>query len=234
MSGRHHSVVGRCMIFYALQDLCPHFWKSLHDDVWTTQDPENVAPWLRAHSVVDDWFADIIAETLISWTKDPKGPNERLDPDYRWFMVRSEDKAPDFCPQFGQPYPTYAAPENLTLDTLHSIPRNEMEDWTKLVETEPLEEFAGRMRRQFEAQLREYVKTMKDGWNYDSSPQLWEHAQWTALAFVRVPIAEIARRWKNLQRVGANGQPVYRDAESTVSKAVKRFAARIDLTLPSD
>jgi hypothetical protein len=100
------------------------------------------------------------------------------------------------------------------------LAENKREKWT-----ETPDEFRKRMTDQFEAQLTKYIKSVRSPYGYQGSASTLQAADWTALAFGRVPYAEIAR-W-DLSKTP------HRAPGNAVRMAVNRFAAEIGLTLPA-
>lgn len=89
---------------------------------------------------------------------------------------------------------------------------------------EPLEAFEKRMEDQLRSQLKAHIRMLRlSVYGEAANKTAFEHAQWTALAFAGISYADIAR--SDL----ANAPHL--DPESTVRKAVTRFAERISLTL---
>lgn len=228
MSDRIYSATGRCAFLFGLQRHCPDFWRSLNR-VWLSRDYQGALNWLASHAIVDEWFVRAVDQTLSHWDADPVGPAARLDPDYVWYCYLNPVQAPDFTPRLTAPYPRYRPVADSLEDGVRVLMATPLSEFRKLqaeIDQEPLAEFEKRMTREFHEQLSRYLKAIRAVWDYNSSPQLIYHAQWTALAFTGTPIAEIALRLPTAFRR-------CRDHESMVRKAVSRFAYRIGLTLPS-
>ena len=85
------------------------------------------------------------------------------------------------------------------------------------------EVFEARIRAEFEDQLGEYLRYLKSIMGEDHT-ELLKHSQWTALAFTGMSFVKIAGKWKHLATSLA--------PDDVVNVSVKRFAARIGLTLP--
>ena len=102
----------------------------------------------------------------------------------------------------------------------------EWKEFMAEVNIEPLDQFQQRMTKQFQQQLTDYMRGIRESFVYDSRPQLSTHAAWTALALAGVSIAKISRADEWTKKFN-KGEP-----ESTVGKAVSRFSNYIELTLP--
>jgi hypothetical protein len=85
------------------------------------------------------------------------------------------------------------------------------------------------LRAEFNRQLADYLARLRPVFSGGAvgMADLVRHAEWTVLVFTRrASYSEIAKRWPGLR----HGR--YEDPETAVFMAVKRFAARIGLTLP--
>jgi hypothetical protein len=85
------------------------------------------------------------------------------------------------------------------------------------------EAFELRMRTQFDKQIGEYRSYLQSIIGEDHT-EMRKHSQWTALAFVGSSWVKIASMWHHLDQ---SYEP-----DATVKMAVRRFCARIGLTLP--
>jgi hypothetical protein len=163
-----------------------------------------IARWMSRVGIVDDWFIEIIWETVGHWCSNPNSPAATLEIGSRWFRYPMLDKGECQIPLFS---PTFDRPIFLT-------------DSGKL---ETPDDFAKRIRGEFETQLSEYVRYLKSVTGEDHA-LLRQHAQWTALAFVGLSYTRISGRFTHLRM---SYKP-----DATVKMAVRRFSERIGLTLP--
>ena len=203
-------------------DPVPGFWNGLHRSCVEGDCP--VEKWAALAGVVDDWFIQVLRDTLKRWLEQPAHGGCRLQPGYQWFMYGEQIPVSPFAPTFDQPYPLsngYFVPESIITD----LDRQKRVEITQSQRIETADEFGARMRRQFEEQLAAHKKYIRHfSRQGDNRDQRRDHARWTALLFSRrATIARIAEG----PTLGKN-----KDAYSTVHKAVQRFARDIGLSLP--
>ena len=200
----------------ALQLEYPQFWRDL-ESLQQQGDAAEIVKWMTRVGVVDEWFVDVVWETIRFWlgradarpsaqsASDQSIPRVLLQRGFRgWFRYPALQDAqvefPHFVPRFTQPFPVG--------------PTGNME---------AVEEFASRVRSEFEVQLKQYLNYLRSVTGEDHT-ELRQHAQWTALAFVRTPYVLIANQFKSL---ALSEQP-----DAVIKMAVYRFSRRIGLTLP--
>ena len=192
----------------ALQQLTPFFWETLHRDVWQSPEPElALGRWLAQMHITDEWFIQAIKDTLKEWSASPDSPGAQLAPGHLWFYYSDplgEWRIAPFAPIVAG-HPAYLKSR---------------------------EEFAERMRNQFEQQLAAYMS----GEDYVGG--FWEEPanrrrdiEWTVARFVGVPIPEIIKEWLDAKAAGLSHNN--KDMQQTVYRSVRRFADEIGLTLPS-
>lgn len=224
---------GRTMFLMVLRQRWPSFWKSLNN-VWRSRDYKSIQPWLISHSVRDEWLVDVIEQTLNAWERDPDGPNARLEPENLWFFYfEDESEAYDFVPRFTDPSPRYGAKggqcytgKNVAV-ALHQVDPKKLEPIRSEIRVETLKEFELRMKREFNEQLRDYIRQLKADDYIDQRSELLKHAEWTVLVMSGMSPVKIAQNW-----LGFRNDTNIEFPEKTVRLAVKRFAESIGLTLP--
>jgi hypothetical protein len=190
------------------------------------EDESQYRRWLHTHHVVNPWLGDITSETIIRWAMEPESPAANLIPGYYWFAWlpphRWSDTAPDdrdFAPVFKDPSPRWIGP-----DDVHDMLRAPVKEQLAMVrnslrDSESLDDFRRRMVKEFHVQLNSHIRRLRR-----RQSKIVAHSKWTALRFAGKSYKEIA--WTELAKKEGG------DHESTVRKAVIRFANRIRLTLP--
>jgi hypothetical protein len=232
----------------ALRRGWPLFWFDLHmlwSELVISTEPDGtdsaafdqwaalIEPWCERAGVVDPWLVSVCLETMIWWTLNPDDPNTRLSEGYPWFRFTqfetrkagvplTEGTVPKFAPTFSDAYPTSETTGEMIQQILYGD-QKEAPARLEAANPESLDAFANRMRNDFDRQLRAYLKTMREQFNFESRPQESEHADWTVAAFAGMSYREAAQIFQD-----KNGYP----DQSTFSKAVTRFSQRIALTLP--
>jgi hypothetical protein len=222
-------VTGRDMFLTSLRIRWPALWQGLNYYVWRGPD-KDLSGWAarQGRGITDEWLIRAFRQTLEYWSDFPDSPNAQLEEDARWFFFWDQTETPNFEPRFSAPYPTYRYPGG-TAAILHDVQEARTYEAQRALvercELESLEAFDKRIRKQFDQQLRLYIRKIRDAYIYDSSPELANHSNWTALYLGGMSFADIARapEW---ERRFQRGEP-----DSTVRKAVVRFADRIGLTL---
>ena len=214
-------VTARMTFLISLQHRHEAFWRSLND-LWRRGHENKCGRWLQTHNVLDQWLADVAAETITRWSKEPESPAANLVSGYLWFgcvhWPEADLKYRRFAPRFKDPSPIFKGPDNLNemlrmpLDKLVASVRLSFRD------SESLEDFRRRMEKQFQAQLKAYLARLQR-----RKSQTRAHADWAALKFAGKSYPEIART--------ELAKSPHRDAEQAVRKAVLRFAGSIGLTL---
>lgn len=204
---------GRYRFLEGLQRLVPFFWESLAADVWLTT--ESALPsWLAQKHVVDDWFIHIVRRTLTYWAAYPDSPAARLLPGHVWF-------------DFTEPLDWESARFAPMIELAHPIlVREPSLHW------ESREEFAGRMRRDFESQLKLYMQSdyLGDAFEEESRTRMRD-VEWTVARFCKVPVRTIVDTWFEVGGPGLSERN--EDPEQAVRTATGRFAREIDLTFPA-
>jgi hypothetical protein len=219
------------MFAFSLRRRWPRLWHTLNIEIWRSAPPRpDLREWSSRQGlgIVDGWLIDALQQTIDHWDLTPDSPDARLEENAKWFYYVPTEQMPEFNPTFDKPYPTYSAPggqNHLNRSIQTATTREEQLQIVKSVELESLDAFRRRIERQFKRQLADYVSLARSTDIYDSKPQLVTHSEWAASALGGVPIAKISRaqEWEKILRKG--------DPESTVGKAVARFADRIGLTL---
>lgn len=232
----------RFIFLLALRVGKPVFWETLHAGVWKAGTPEALIWWAAQWNVVDDWFLDVVRDTLEYWESEPESPDAALNPAYKWFLYRPVMQ--------GEPKPFQLVLENpMPIMGELAIP---LKDWGQLLPAsfvhpsvpnarhvevaaaleslhkESLQEFMDRVTHAFEEQLREYEKDFNRRFTFETDPETAKHATWAAARFCGAGYMQIAERWPGLLR-GIRKDPEQPD--KTVNMAVRRFAERIGLTL---
>jgi hypothetical protein len=203
-------ILGRYEFLMALRRRLRPFWIAIHA-FWQAGDMNGLQQWMSTNDIVDHWFVEVVWETVAYWSHNPESPSARLDEEDKWFcygsLVKEELNVKLFCPVISHP----------------TLKNNVLMDRPK---AETVDEFETRMRTEFDAQLRDYTGWLRRVLGENLAAQE-THAEWTAFAFSGCSFADIAEKWPGLARAKGCYQP-----DKTVSMAVRRFAARIGLTLP--
>jgi hypothetical protein len=204
---------GRWIFLESLQIEAPAFWSELRV-LQQRGDPGEIVRWMTHTGVADQWFIDTLWETVRFWHDHPESPRARLEPGHRWFRYPLLEDGQVQIPPFA---PMYKVPA-LGTESFLCFPDGS----TGTLESP--DEFASRIRAEFELQLQEYVRYLRSITGEDRT-ELRQHAQWTALAFTGLSYVRIADRFKHLSQSLA--------PDSVVKVAVRRFSERIGLTLPT-
>jgi hypothetical protein len=216
----------------------PFFWGSLNQR-WRQggileRDALGGSPlddWLVEIDVIDDWLIDCVKAAIDLWNSDPNGGSANLDPKCPWFALPEDaidSEASDvFLPLLWSPFPLYRGPDISSLySKMRTLSIDDQEWLLDKVDSadwfEPLEEYERRLKQDFHNQLTEHIRRLRQTRYGLDHAEGFKHSQWTALAFGGMPYAEIARR--------ELADTLNRDPDSTVRKAVVRFAEDIDLT----
>jgi hypothetical protein len=214
------------MFVLALRRRYPTFWRKLNE-FWRAGNLADFETWCEERGICDAWLREVCLETIALWETDPSGPNASLSYDYPWFQLTRTShlgfELPDFNPVFEDPFLTCTRPPDFP-ERFNATQGKNLGIFKELVKTEGLEEFERRMRSQFEKQLRSYLKQVRESYDYGARPKIFIHAEWTALVFSGAPVGLIADEVASL-----SADPV---DESTIRKAVWRFARKIGLTIP--
>jgi hypothetical protein len=213
----------RGLFLRALQNCAPEFWQSFQKSA-LQGDCLSAEEWATCVHVVDDWFIQVLRDTLARWKAHPEHGGSQLHEGYDWFVYGESIPIEPFAPTFDRPFLLFNGPTPRP-ESSTDIGRQDRDEIARLQRAETPDEFGVRMSQQFTKQLTEYKKYIRHvSPAADNRTQRPDHAEWTALVFSsRATVAEIAENWPGLGR--------NKDAYATVSKAVKRFAADIDLTI---
>ena len=216
-ASRIYNLSGRVAFVAKFRECWPtKFWKPLRE---LSQAHRTIA---LDGMFVDDWLRDACLQVLAALDSDPNldVQSERLLLAY----VPGEPSMPHvFEPVLKDPFVKndgICSPADLLALIGEPLLPSVLRDLAANVES--IEDFEARMQSEFNAQLREYIRSYRQ--TFDDRQQLIRDALWTALVFGGLPRAELARSVPELRR--------NRDAEATVGKAVARFATAIGLTLP--
>lgn len=200
-------VAGRMTFLSALQVANPAFWQELRREE-RSKSKERIADWIIRSGIKDEWFTEIIWETVQFWGAHPDSKASRMVSGIRWFRYSTVDdmryRILPFNPDFLTPdiYPFPVTPKG---------------------GHEPEDAFRARMRAAMERQLTDYIKRNRAIFQKNLI-YLKEHAAWTARAFSGESYIKIGSETPALNNSGDYPNRV-------VAKAVKRFAERIGLTL---
>jgi hypothetical protein len=198
----------RWSFLFGIQRLCPDFWGTLNE-AWRKYGATNAlrhwAPLVYGF-VRDEWFLQVILDTLQHWTAHPDSAEARLDAGVPWFHFQPSCTIPQFKTRF--PTPSDVGPRIVT-----SLP--DPEDFLRQQD----EEYR-RYRASYGAFLRDVTTNPAES---------GMEAQVTVLKWAGLTIREIKDRWMDnspgIARRRANPEQIIKDA-------VKRFSADIDLHIP--
>src|ERR1700728_191503 len=188
-----------------LQLIYPRFWKSLHDEVWRSPDPNAaLANWAARNHVVDPWFLDMIRDTLAFWTAHPDSPEARLD------------QACDCWMRFADVLPKPWGMGNYSPRTTPT--------------REPPKEFAARM----EVRCHEYNKAYERYYSSEvyyaadfinANPTLLRYIQFSVHRFIGTPLEKLIEMWPEWEKHTE-------DPDQLITRKVNELASQIGLTLP--
>jgi hypothetical protein len=175
------SLTGRYEYLMALQSRWPEFWRSLETEVLNRVD-ESVFDkeawnaefnrWASRWGVRDEWLLEAAWQTLCLWSKEHLRNRDPLRP---WFFYGPEIDVPLFQLALEEAQPRVVPPAGVSFRIASAFRVQ-----TGLAET--IQQFAARMRRQFEQQLTDYCRSYEALFTpYKRKPSLAEHADWTAL-----------------------------------------------------
>jgi hypothetical protein len=223
----------RGLFLAALQHWAPNFWEGLRTcalrdleaGLLSSDDCEAYAKeWAMHVDIVDDWLIRVIRDTLRQWLDHPEHPGSQLRDGYRWFIYAEEIPLRPFSPTFDRPYPLFSG-QTPRQESITEIDPQKHQEICASQQIEPPDKFARRMKKQFNAQLTEhkrYLRNISTQWG--NRPERSAHAQWTALLFSEsATVGQIAENWSDLGR--------NQDSYATVYKAIKRYATGIGLSL---
>lgn len=232
----------RYLFVVALRARCPYLFRSLNE-LWKKgsildRDAPGVSPldkWFEQMEIVDGWLIDYVVATIQLWEGDPDGGNAKLDPDFRWFAVpedaiRDDEELPPFLLIPVDRYPRYGGPPGLSRlgSELQKLSIDDLEGLLEMIGDagwfESLEQYQKRVTDEARQCILAHVQRLRIRMYGRDNAESFKHAQWAALAFSGMAYAEIA-----LHELAGTSN---RDPESTVRKAVVRFAKSVDLTLP--
>lgn len=201
----------RALFLFGIQQMFPDFWQTLNE-AWLQHGARDALkhwPPLIGGYVRDEWFFQVILDTLQFWAAHPDSAEARLDGDGAWFRFQPSCPIPDLTP----PTATRAVARGIATDLL--APEAVLDQ----MDVEYL-----RHRASAAAFLRDLT----------SNPaSRATDAQFTILKWAGLSVGEIRNRWiRDFKRRAPKANFNVRRPEKVIQDAVKRFSDDIGLHLP--
>jgi hypothetical protein len=210
-------IVDRSLFLNALQAQVPEFFRGFQkslDHLPGDTHESAIEVWAESFGIVDAWLIRVLKDTDSDWQAKPEGARAQFRDKSEWFVYKERDQAiPPFNPRFENAWPNVNAE-------------------TRGVET--VEAFSSRMTEQFKSQLKDYSNMMRHLSREGERAERRKHAIWTVLVFTGRTVQEIVQAEELARKLRAKTQRVplsQGDLESTIKKAVQRFAQDIGLTV---